>query len=49
MVIRKVRNKNLWTLRSIKTNKLLGTFKSKKEALKREIQINYFKHKRKLK
>lgn len=33
-----------WVLRSKKTRKVLGKFPSKKKALKREKQIQYFKH-----
>lgn len=42
MVIKKI-NSN-WLLYSKKKNKLLGKFRTKKEAIKRERQIQFFKH-----
>jgi len=41
MVLRKVGSK--WVLFSRKTHRRLGTFKTKKAAIKRERQIQYFK------
>ncbi len=35
-----------YVLRSKKTKKVLGKFRSKQAALKREKQIEYFKHKK---
>ncbi|MDP3733767.1 MAG: hypothetical protein Q8R37_00930 [Nanoarchaeota archaeon] len=43
MVIRKIPHKQVWTLKSKKTGKLLGKFRSKKAAMKRERQIQFFK------
>ncbi|GEM_PF-6820895 len=42
MVIEKQESK--WILYSKDKSKVLGTFSTKKDALKRERQINYFKH-----
>lgn len=42
-MIRKVRNKELYVLKSKNGTKVLGKFKSRKAALKREKQINFFK------
>jgi len=51
MVIRKIKHKYHLYSKSInpKTGKrkILGTFKTRAEAIKREKQIQYFKHKRK--
>ena len=44
-MIRKTRNKNEWKLYS-KKGKVLGTFKSRKKAVDRERQIQYFKNKK---
>lgn len=44
-VIRKVPGKQQWILKSKKSDKTLGRFKSKDAALKREKQIQYFKNK----
>jgi hypothetical protein len=44
-MIRKVRNKNQWKLYTKDGSRVLGTFRSKKKALERERQINYFKNK----
>jgi hypothetical protein len=46
-MIRKLPNKNKWTLKSKKTGKLFGTFSSKKKAIEREKQIIFFKNVRK--
>lgn len=43
-MIRKMPDKNVWTLKSKKSGRNLGTFKSKKAAVKHEKQIQYFKH-----
>jgi|TARA_R100000455_G_C6272473_1_gene129288 hypothetical protein len=43
-MIRKMPNKNEWKLYS-KKGKVLGTFKSRKKAVERERQIQYFKRK----
>jgi len=42
MVIEKEGSK--WVLYSKDRSKTLGTFRTKKDAMKRERQINYFKH-----
>lgn len=50
MVLRKVRDERKWRLYSRKVDakthrrKVLGTFTSREAALKRERQIQYFKH-----
>jgi hypothetical protein len=44
MVIRKLPNQNKWRLYSEKTHKKLGTFQSRESAIKREMQINFFKY-----
>lgn len=44
-MIKKVGNN--WILYNSSGNKKLGTYPTKKEALKREKQIQYFKNKRK--
>ena len=44
-MIRKMPNKNEWKLYS-KKGKVLGTFKSRKKAVDRERQIQYFKNKK---
>jgi hypothetical protein len=44
MTIRKLPNKNVWILKSKKNNKILGRYRTKKAALKREKQIEYFNH-----
>ena len=43
MVIRKI-SPHKYELRSLRTGKLLGTFKSKEAAKVRERQIEYYKH-----
>lgn len=43
MVLKK--EKSSWIFYSKKTHKKLGKFKTKEEALKREKQIQFFKHK----
>jgi hypothetical protein len=46
-MIRKLRNKELWRLYSLREHKNLGTYPSKELAIKREGQIIYFKGRRK--
>jgi hypothetical protein len=43
-MIRKLPNQRKWRLYSLKTGRILGTFNSKKDAIKRERQIQYFKY-----
>lgn len=43
IVIRKLPNKNVFILKSKKTGRELGRFKSRESAIKRERQIEYFK------
>jgi len=45
-MIRKMPNKNVWKLYSKDGSKVLGTFKSRKKAVDRERQIQYFKNKK---
>ena len=45
MVLKKEKGK--WVLYSRKTHRRLGTFKTKKEALRREGQIQWFKKQKK--
>ena len=44
MVIRKLPKQRKWALYSRKTGRRLGVFPSKAAALKRERQIQFFKH-----
>jgi len=39
------KEKSKWVLYSKDGKKVLGSFKTKKDAIKRERQIQYFKHK----
>jgi hypothetical protein len=43
-IIRKLPGQQKWRLYSIETHKNLGTFPSKKKAIKHEMNINFFKH-----
>jgi len=43
-IIRKLRGQKKWRLYSKEKHKNLGTFPSKKKAIKHEQDVNYFKH-----
>jgi hypothetical protein len=46
-MIRKLKNKRLWRLYSKTSHRNLGTFSTKRKAMDREKQIQYFKKSKK--